>query len=205
VKLLIAGAGGHGRVIADTAADSGVWSEIAFLDDGSPDAMQPSAWPVVGRLRDLQRLASQYDACIAGFGDGRLRLEVLGQAQMAGLNLPVLVHRRASVSPRARLEGGVVVFAGTVVNIGAKLDRGCIVNTGATVDHDCQLAEGVHICPGAHLAGNVKVGARTWFGIGAVAIQGISIGTDVTVGAGAVCIADVRDGVTVFGVPAREK
>ena len=79
------------------------------------------------------------------------------------------------------------------------------MNTGATVDHDCRLAEGVHVCPGAHLAGNVSVGARTWFGLGALAKQGISIGADVTVGAGSVCLEDVRDGVTIFGVPAREK
>jgi acetyltransferase-like isoleucine patch superfamily enzyme len=84
------------------------------------------------------------------------------------------------------------------------LAAGCIVNSGATIDHDCQCAEGVHVCPGAHLAGDVRVGARTWFGIGAVAKQGIRIGADVTVGAGAVCLRDVRDGVTVVGVPARE-
>ena len=205
MKLLIAGAGGHGRVIADTAADSGIWSEIAFLDDRLRDAVEPNEWPVVGRLKDLQKLSTQYDACVAGFGDAKLRLQILEHAQSAGLRLAVVTHRRASVSSHARLEGGVVVFSGAVVNIGAWLNRGCIVNTGATVDHDCQLAQGVHICPGAHLAGNVIVGARTWFGIGAVAIQGIRIGADVTVGAGAVCVVDVPDGVTVFGVPAREK
>ncbi|MCA0360278.1 MAG: acetyltransferase [Armatimonadetes bacterium] len=48
------------------------------------------------------------------------------------------------------------------------------------------------------------MGARTWLGIGAVAKQGIQIGADVVVGAGAVCVANIRDGVTVVGVPARE-
>ena len=51
MELPIAGAGGHGRVIADTAADSGIWSEIAFLDHRLPDAVEPNEWPVVGRLK----------------------------------------------------------------------------------------------------------------------------------------------------------
>jgi acetyltransferase-like isoleucine patch superfamily enzyme len=96
------------------------------------------------------------------------------------------------------------VLAGAVINYGASIASGCIVNTAATVDHDCVLDAGVHVCPGAHLAGCVLIGARTWFGIGAVAKQSVRIGADVTVGAGAVVVGDVRDGVTVVGVPARE-
>jgi acetyltransferase-like isoleucine patch superfamily enzyme len=84
------------------------------------------------------------------------------------------------------------------------LGTGCIVNTAATVDHDCILGDGVHIAPGAHLAGGVRIGARSWFGIGAVARQGITIGADVLVGAGAVVIRDIADGKTVIGNPARE-
>ena len=79
------------------------------------------------------------------------------------------------------------------------------IDTGATIDHDCRLAEGVRVCPGAHLAGGVEIGARSWFGIGAVAHQGVHIGADATVGAGAVCLENVRDGVVVSGVPAREQ
>jgi sugar O-acyltransferase (sialic acid O-acetyltransferase NeuD family) len=203
VKLLIVGAGGHGRVVADIAASDAVWTEIAFLDDGVPVSQKSGDWTVVGRFSQLASLTKRYDACVAALGDARLRLEHLSQAKAAGFRIPTLVHPGAVVSKKAQLAEGVVVCAAAVVNIGASIARGCIVNTGATVDHDCRLEEGVHICPGAHLAGNVAIGARSWFGIGAVAKQGIRIGSDVTVGAGAVCLENVTDGVTVVGVPAR--
>ena len=205
MKLLIAGAGGHGCVVADAAETTNQWTEIAFLDDRYPELQMSGGWKVVGRLEDMERYRPQFEACIAAVGEARLRLDLLRAAEQRGFRVPVIVHAGAIVSRRARLETGSFIAAGGIVNVGSSLGPGCIVNTGATVDHDCTLGPGVHICPGAHLGGSVTIGARTWFGIGAVAIQGIRIGADVTVGAGAVCLGDVRDGAVVYGVPAREK
>jgi sugar O-acyltransferase (sialic acid O-acetyltransferase NeuD family) len=202
--LLILGAGGHGRVVADAAAAAGNWGAIAFLDDAFPGVASSGSWPIVGRLAELNDRIGEYDACTAAFGDARLRLASIERATAAGFQVPMIVHPRATVSAHAVLASGCVVLAGAVINHGAEIASGCIVSTGATVDHDCVLAAGVHVCPGAHLAGDVSIGERTWFGIGAVAKQSLRIGADVTVGAGAVVVADVRDGVTVVGVPARE-
>jgi sugar O-acyltransferase (sialic acid O-acetyltransferase NeuD family) len=206
MRLLIAGAGGHGRMVADAAeASAAEWDEIALLDDRYPELSVSGKWKVVGALALLPHLTERYDAFIAGTGDARLRLELLERSKAAGFMIPVIIHPRATVSRYAHLQAGTVVAAGAIVNVGSDIGVGCIINTGATVDHDCRLGAGVHVCPGAHLAGNVELGARTWFGIGAVAREGVRIGADVTVGAGAVCLKDVRDGVVVVGVPAREK
>jgi sugar O-acyltransferase (sialic acid O-acetyltransferase NeuD family) len=202
VKLLIAGAGGHGRVVAEAAESTGQWTEIAFLDDRHPAAAQASGWPIVGSLGELERLAPEFAGCVAAFGDSALRLGVLARARAAGFKSPVIVHARAAVRGRARLGPGTVVFAGAVVNLDAVFGTGCIVNTGATVDHDCDIGDGVHICPGVHLAGSVKVADACWIGIGSCVIQGIRIGARATVGAGAVVIRDVAAGHTVVGNPA---
>lgn len=203
MKLLIAGAGGHGRVVAEAAESMNVWSSIAFLDDRHPEMTMASDWPVVGKLADLGRIVPQFDGCVAAFGDSRLRLHVVESAAHAGANIPAIVHARATVSSRARLGAGTVVFAGAVINVEAVLGSACIINTGATVDHDCRLGAAVHVCPGVHLAGNVTVGDGCWIGIGSCVIQGISIGDGATVGAGTVVIRDVQPGNTVVGNPAR--
>jgi sugar O-acyltransferase (sialic acid O-acetyltransferase NeuD family) len=205
MKLLIAGAGGHGRVVADAASLDPRWTEVAFLDDRHPSILESGAWPVVGTFADLERLGTAYGAVVPAVGDARLRLRLVAAARAAGLTVPVVAHPRATISRHSALGAGTVAFAGSVVNVGATLGEACIVNTGATVDHDCKLGDGVHVCPGAHLAGDVFVGARTWIGIGAVVRQGVRIGADVTVGAGAACVAGIADAATVMGVPAREK
>jgi sugar O-acyltransferase (sialic acid O-acetyltransferase NeuD family) len=196
--LLILGAGGHGRVVGELAAQVPA-SEILFLDD---DLSKPG---VIGPLTQCQEpdLRQRCPMAVVALGRARLRLQWLERLQQLGYHCPSLVHPTAWVSPTAVLDSGTVVLPQAAVMTGARLGAGCIVNTSASVDHDCRLGDGVHICPGAHLAGEVQVGPRSWIGIGASVIQGRRIGADVTVGAGAAVVHDLAEGVTAVGVPAR--
>lgn len=202
--LLILGAGGHGKVVADTALLLG-WKTVAFLDDRAAELKSCLGFPVVGTLRDLSSQGGAFTGAVVAVGDARLRLELGAACQRAGLALVSLVHPDASVSRFATIGAGSVVFAQAAINAGAVIGAACIVNTGATVDHDCVLENGVHVCPGANLAGDVRVGSRSWIGIAAAVRQGITIGSDATVGAGAVVVGDVPGDTTVVGVPARQR
>lgn len=201
--LLIVGASGHGKVIAESAQATGSWSRLAFTDDrwDRLDAWQ--GIPVIGPARPVADRRPEYAEAVVAIGHAATRLEIMDAHEALGYRLAVVVHPSAVLSPSARLGAGSVVLAQAAVNAEARLGRGCIVNTGASVDHDCRLGDGVHVCPGAALAGDVHVGARTWIGIGAAICQGVAIGSDVIIAAGAVVVDDVADGVTVMGVPAR--
>ena len=207
-SLLILGAGGHAKVVAETALASGVASSLVFLDDRCTglDSHPPvMGWPVMGPLvLSLQAgTAAQFDAAVVAIGHSAIRLHWIQQLQEAGYQLPVLMHPTAWVSSSARLGPASVAFAQAVVQAQASIGTGAILNTGCSVDHDAHLADGVHLCPGSRLSGEVKVGARSWIGIGASVIQQVCIGSDVTVGAGAAVVRDVPNKVTVVGVPAR--
>jgi len=201
-SLLIIGAGGHGKVVAETAEAMGAWEKIAFLDDRFEALNGSLRWPVSGSFGDAETLQPEYADAVVAVGGASTRLTLLEQLSHEKFYLPSLIHPTAWVSPSARLGEGCVVFAQAAVNADAHIGRGVIINTGATVDHDCMIGDGVHICPGAHLAGEVHIGHASWIGIGASVIQQIRIGAGVTVGAGAVVVDDVRDGVIVAGVPA---
>lgn len=202
-RLLIVGAGGHGKVVAEAALASKNWNEIAFLDGRSPELRRVLDWSVIGKDTEAERFRADYPECVVAIGDNRLRVARLAALENAGFRLPVIVHPACWVSPSARIGAGTVLVAGAIVNAAATLGRGCIVNTGATVDHDCVLGDGVHVAPGAHVGGDATIGARTWVGMGAAVRHGVKIGTDVMVGAGAAVVEDLPDGVTVVGVPAR--
>ena len=206
--LLILGAGGHAKVVAETALVSGVASSVAFLDDRctGPDACPPVlGWPVMGPLAlALQAdTCPPFDAAVVAIGHAATRLHWIQQLQNVGYHLPVLVHPTAWVSPSAQLGPASVVFAQVAVQAQVSIGAGAVLNTGCSVDHEAQLSDGVHVCPGARLAGEVQVGPRSWIGIGASVIQQVRIGSDVTIGAGAAVVSDIPDGITAVGVPAR--
>ena len=208
MALLVLGAGGHSRVVAETALSTGRFSRITFLDDrctGPSQLPDQLGWPVIGPFTAAldPQIHQQFPAALVAIGNAAVRVQWLPSLVSAGYEVPVVVHPAAWVSPSAQLGVGTVVFAQAAVQSQAVIGSGAILNTGCSVDHDVQLGDAVHICPGACLAGEVHVGDRSWIGIGASVIQQIRIGNDVTVGGGAAVVRDLPNGVTAVGVPAR--
>jgi sugar O-acyltransferase (sialic acid O-acetyltransferase NeuD family) len=203
-KLLVFGAGGHGKVVADVARSAG-WEVAGFVDDAA-ERQGTTIWGLpVGSLATLRAAApAPWPMVFAlGVGDNAARARCHARLLDAGFEVVTVVHATAAIAPTADLGPGTVVMANASVNPDARLGPGCIVNTGAVVEHDCVLEAYVHLSPNAALGGNVTIGARTHLGLGAVALPGTRIGAEVRVGAGAAVIRDTEDGVTVVGVPAR--
>lgn len=199
-RLVLIGAGGHGKVAADTAETLG-WSDVVFLDDVYPERKTNGKWPIIGGIGLAASLRNEGADVFISIGSNRQRSLV---ANEMGGRFATLIHPRAHVSPYAQIAEGTLIVAGAVVNTYARIGQGTIINTGATVDHDCKIDSFVHVSPGAHIAGEVKVGTRSWIGIGASVRECIEISRDVRVGAGACVVSDVAAGRTVVGVPARE-
>lgn len=197
-SLTLIGAGGHGKVVADTATAFG-YQDVIFLDDTYPKRKTNSVWPIAGKISSLR---GDQDAVFISIGHNAGRENLFQKLQLK--NSPTLVHPAAIISPHSKIGAGSVVIAGAIVNADTKIGRGVILNTGCSVDHDCELGDFVHISPGAHIAGGVRVGARSWIGIGAVIKEGVRIGSDVVIAAGAAVIADVENGKRMGGVPARD-
>ncbi len=202
-SLLIFGAGGHGKVVAETARAMDNWQEIVFADDAYPGVKVVSGYPVIADFSDARSLDGTHPDVIVAIGDNHKRAELTMQLQASGFNPVILVHPAAVVAESARIEMGTVIFAQAVVQADAHIGRAVIINTAATVDHDCVIGKGVHLSPGVHLGGEVRVDDYSWLGVGAVVINRVTIGQEVIVGAGSCVTGDLPDKVTVVGVPAR--
>lgn len=200
--LVIIGAGGHGRVVADCAEQLGHYTGILFLDDCVTQRQQSAHWKIAGPIDSWKAYSNKADFIVA-LGDNALRASIQQQLQTAGVNIATIVHPTAAISKHCQLSKGVVVFANAVVNIGTKIADGCIINTGATVDHDCHIGQYCHLSPGVNIAGGVRVERMSWLGIGCSVIEGITIAENSQMGAGAVVIDNTKSGFLYLGVPAK--
>ena len=138
-------------------------------------------------------------------GDPNKRMEIARKYEKnPNLLFPIIDLTNGGISPDATIGKGCILSKGSVASANVTLGDFVFLNINATVCHDGTIEDFVTISPGATLAGNVSVGERTFFGVNASVIPGQTIGASVTVGAGAVVISDIKDGVVVAGVPARE-
>lgn len=193
-KLIILGASGHGKVIADIAVKNG-YEEIVFLDDDEK-VTECAGFPVVGKTTEAMCMD---DDKIVAIGNANIREKI----QIDLENVVSLIHPDAVISRRVKIGKGTAIMAGAVINSDTIIGDGCIINTGSSVDHDCRVGNFSHISVGTHLAGNVEIGDRTWVGIGAVISNNIQICSDCMIGAGTVVIKDCNESGTYVGNPAR--
>ncbi len=207
MRVVVIGAGGHARVLIDTARKTGRFEIVAVVDArGDLRGGTFEGVSIVGDESELPTLRSAgINAALLGVGSVKVtdvRSALFSRLLARGFDLPTVVHPAALVFAR-EIGPATVIFAGAIVNPGAVLGRNVIINTGAIVDHDVTVADHVHVSPGAHIAGGVAIGAQSHIGIGSTVIQGIRIGARALVAAGAVVTRDVPDGGRVAGVPAR--
>ncbi|MCW5589285.1 MAG: acetyltransferase [Legionellales bacterium] len=202
-ELLIIGAGGHGKVVADTANATQKWDRIAFLDDRYPAIKQLLQFPILDKFEQLEKVIQKYSSIIVAIGDNQRRLSLTNTLRNKGLSIATLIHPSAIIGSEVVIEEGSVIFANSVINASTHIGLACIINSAATVEHDCKLGAGVHISPKACLAGTVTVGDLSWVGMGANIIQNVTIGQSVIIGAGSVVINNIDDYSKVVGNPAR--
>jgi sugar O-acyltransferase (sialic acid O-acetyltransferase NeuD family) len=206
--LVVVGASGHGKVVAEAASAAG-FSVIGHLDDVAPTGELVNGRPRLGNCSALPALvaANAGLAVALGIGDNAGRLTVARQlvALLPDIDFPAIVHPAASVASSAHLGCGVVVLAQAVVNLEATLGDFALVNTGAIVEHDCRLGRSASLAPAAVMGGNSTLGEGAALMMGALLRHRAMVGDHTIVGMGSVVVSDLPPLVVAWGNPARTR
>ncbi len=198
-NVVIIGASGHGKVIADIVLKSGD-NLIGFLDDHT-SKKELEGIPVLGQTNDYVNFNSYF---LIAIGSAEIRKKIANRMQ--GVSWYTAIHPSASISIiNTHINEGTVIMANAVINSGTTIGKHCIINSAAVVEHDNVIEDFVHVSVGANLGGNVKIGGATWVGIGSTINNNITICSGCLIGAGSVVVDDINEPGTYFGVPVKKR
>lgn len=158
-KVVIIGAGGHAKVIAETIDLIGDLELVGFLDDQvEKGALLMGHVQVIGSVKDIESVSDQCDGFVMGIGNNEIRKQ-LAEHYAGRIDFETIIHPRAFVSGTAEIEAGTVVLAGAVINTHAKIGKCCIINSNAVADHDCEVGDFTHVTIGTLIGSNSKIGS----------------------------------------------
>ena len=204
-RLVIVGAGDHGRVVLELLRAAGD-APAGFVEPGPRDVAGErivDGLRVLGDLADDLGWRGEGDRFVVALGDNRSRADAYARGLELGLKPLAAVPPTARILSGAVVEPGAMVCAGAVIGLAARVGANAIVNTAASVDHDNVIGPHATVAPGAHLAGRVTVEEGAFVGIGANVREGRRIGAWAVVAGGAMVTDDVAPGARVAGIPAR--
>ena len=193
-RVLVWGAGGHGKVIVDALMAGGEWEVAGILDEdekkSGTEVLGVKVFSLEGGVAEAARGLDCGRVAIA-IGDNYARFEKFQQVRRAGLTPVNVVHPSAHVSRFVKMGEGVTILAGATINPGTTIEDNVCVNTSASVDHDNYLERSCHIFPNATLTGGVRIKEFAYVGSGAVIAPNLTVEKYSYVGAGAVVLANV--------------
>ena len=191
--IIIIGAGGHARVIADMVKKSGD-NVVGFLDDDL------SKDEVIGKIDDCMKFSDCF--FVIAIGNNEIRKKIA--EKFPDLKYRTVIHPRAVISENVEIGVGTVIMANAVINANTKIGAHCIINTASVVEHDNVISDYAHISPGATLCGGTRIGELTQIGAGAVTKNGTSVCESCIVGISAAVTEDITEPGVYAGVPAKK-
>jgi len=207
-KIVIIGAGGHGREVADILRHQQTQAPNLVLpgfidDDEALHGKEIEGLTVLGGWSWLERAERDKISVICAVGLPDVRLRLVRRAESLGLSFANAISPLAHISPQARLGHGVMIFPYAFVSVNSDVGNHVVINGMSWIAHDVKIGSYAVISPGSSVAGNASIGEGCWISMGVTVNQSVSVGRWSIVGSGAAVVRDIPDHVVAVGVPAR--
>ena len=165
-RIIIIGAGGHGKVVCDAIIAQQKYNIIGFVDASvAVGEIVTSGLKVIAAQDELQTLKGKADFFIVAIGNNEVREKIFLSAGSI-LKPAIVIHPSAIIGSAVTIGNGSVVLAYSVVNASSVIGTNTIINAGVIVDHDCRIGNNVHLSVGTLVGSNSEVGDKQTTAIG---------------------------------------
>lgn len=202
--MVLIGGGKHCKIVIETLEENKNYRISDISDIKEKIGTKILDYKITISDEELKKIYPKVEYAFISHGkDLNLRKKLFENAEEIGFKLPAISSKYSIFAKNSKIEDGVLLVKGCLINNNATIGKNCIINTGAIIEHDCKIGSHSHISPGAVLSGSVKIGENTHIGANSTIIDGISIGSKSVIGAGSVVIKDIPNNSIAVGSPAK--
>lgn len=204
--LVIIGAGGMGRTMYDIARESvGFNTEFdikGFVDDNLNALDGFDNYPPV--LGNMDSYCIDEDDVFTFSIGGDSRHDCIRRLVARGAVFINIIHKTARIGTNVRIGTGNIVGPFTTLGADCMVGDYNMIQSYTVIGHDAVIGSFNRIDTHVTCVGGIKIRDMATIHTSAVINHKVTVGNGSKVGACSFVIRNVRDGQTVFGVPAKK-
>ena len=202
--VLIIGAGGLGKEVADLIRDIGGYEIIGFLDDDvNKKGAVINGIPVLDTIGCLEQYGNVENVVIA-IANPAARRRIYEYSRTMRFQYPNLIHPTVVVGSNVKMGIGNIVGAYSMLSTDVVLHDFITINPQCGIGHESSVGSFTTLYWNVHIGGNTFILENCELGSKACVIQGLRISDNVVLGAGAVVVKNIDESGIYAGVPVRK-
>lgn len=204
--LIIIGAGGMGRTLFDIARESMGYGEIfdikGYLDDNTHALDNYDNYPpVIGTIAGYDIQKDDVFTFSIGGDSRRKCIESLLERNAEFINL---IHKTARIGTNVAIGDGNIIAAYTTLGADSCIGDYNLIQSYSVIGHDARIGSFNRIDTQVMCVGGIRIGDQVTIHTSAVINHNVTLGNESKVGACSFVLRNVKEGVTVFGIPAKK-
>ena len=133
----------------------------------------------------------------------REKLSKILKKKIRSINWATYISRSSIIKENVIISRGSMIMENVLINKNTIVKKHVLINSGSIIEHD-NLIENFSSCgPGTITGGEVKIGEKTFLGLGSKIKNKITIKENTIIGMGSVVINNCKNNSIYFGNPAK--
>jgi len=209
-EIIIIGSGSHSKVVYNEILNLDNYKVLGFYNPLSSDVNSIEEFCQKKYLQyfhkhSIKNILRKKVKLLICVGNNSLRESIY--YNFAGykkkINWAKVISINAKISNDVKIGKGSVIMSSVTVQSGTIIGSHCIINSSCSIDHDNNFKNFSSCAPGVITGGNVKVGKKTFIGIGSILSNNVNIGNEVIIGANSLILKDCKKNSIFYGSPAK--
>lgn len=157
-KIVIIGAGGHGKVLAEIVKQNNNSLNLGFVDDGiEKETVVFDSITCWGTVNELITKQISVDGVVVGIGNNEIRKKIVQQLKTAGIPIESVVHPSVQIASSTVIGKGVAILQGAVISTLVHVEEGAIIDVGVVVNHEATVKSFAHLTIGTIVCNNAVI------------------------------------------------